>query len=299
MTEKKTMHDFLREDKYTITEESSGKQILHKLSENTNDSVVVFIAENAQQMRNYFRTRNITNMPEVIKEDAETDAQAKAIFRSVSKETQPTRKAAAKSTREKMAGVKATPDLGGEEPVDYDAIAAYEKRFAQEQGIEDAVKENTEVDMTKRLEETSMFQGGPDNVTTGNSTSDYRNYLAAELFGATTFANQMPTADTHQHQIHIQAEQAAEGLGDMRGVGPASPNMYESSIAGQLIKLTKNLFRAGKLDEAAKIADALEQPDKAAAFVLEAAIATDGSVDTELTEELYQTAAVLNNILEG
>lgn len=297
MTDKKTLRDYLREDKYIITEDARGKQTLHKYSENTRDKVTVFIAEDAQQMRNYFRTRNVKDMPEVIKEESDdVSAQLKSIIRGVNKETQPVRKEKAKELRAKLAGIPTTPDsfFDSEEKTDYDAAEAREKELERKQGLE-----STEVDMTKKIEETSMYQGGPDNVTTGNSVSDYRSYLAAELFGATTFANQMPTADTHQDQVVIQSTQAVEGLGDLRGVGSPSPNMYENSISNQLIKLTKNLFRAGRINEAAKIADALEQPQNAAAFVLEAAMACDGAVDEALTEELYQTAAVLNSVLEG
>lgn len=297
MTNKKTLRDYLREDKYVITEDTRGKQTLYKLSENTKDYVTLFIAENGLQMKNYFRTRNVKDMPEIIKEESDdVSAQLKSIIRGVNKETQPVRKEKAKELKAKLAGIPTTPDsfFNSEEETDYDAVEAHEKELERRQGLE-----STEVDMTKKIEETSMFQGGPDNVTTGNSASDYRSYLAAELFGAPTFANQMPTADTHQDQMVIQSTQAAEGLGDMRGVGSPSPNMYENSISNQLIKLTKNLFRAGRINEAAMIADAIDQPQNAAAFVLEAAMACDGVVDAALTEELYQTAAVLNNVLEG
>jgi hypothetical protein len=299
MTDKKTLRSYLREDKFIITEDARGQQTLYKLSENTKDHLKVFIAENGLQMKNYFRTRNIKDMPEIIKEESDdVSAQLKSIIRNVNKETAPVRKEKAKAFKAKMAGIPTTSDsfFDSEEETDYDAVEAHERELERKEGI---ASESTEVNMTKKLEETSMFQGGPDNATTGNSSSDYRSYLAAELFGAPTFANQVPTADTHQEQVVIQGEQATEGLGDLRGVGAPAPNMYEQSISTQLIKLTKNLFRAGKLNEAAKIADAIEQPQNAAAFVLEAAMACDGSVDEALTEELYQTAAILNGILEG
>lgn len=231
MTNKnKSLQEWVREDKLLLVEDASGKQTLYKESANTNDKLLLYVAEDAQQMKNYFRTRNIGKVPDVVK---------------------------------------------------------------------DSKQEATEEVMDNKLQETSMYQGGPDNSTTGNSAMDYRTYLAAELFGSPSFASQVPTADTHQEQAAIQQNQAQDGMGVLSSAGGPSSNMYEASISNQLIKLTKNLFRAGKINEAAKVADALEQPQNAAAFVLEAAIATDGSVDADLTEDLYQTAAILNNLQEG
>jgi hypothetical protein len=221
MSETKNVRDYVREDKYFIITEDSGKQTLYKHSANTDDDTRIFIAENALEMKNYFRTRNLGHIQ---------------------------------------------------------------------------LEERKEEAVDKPLTEASMFQGGPDNVTQGNSATDYRMYLAAELFGSTSFASQMPTADTHQDVPNIMFTQANEGMGELRPMGDTPPNMYEQSISRQLVNLSKNLFRAGRMDEAAKIVDAMEKPENAAATVLEAAMATDGKVPAELTEELYQTAAVLNSL---
>jgi hypothetical protein len=158
------------------------------------------------------------------------------------------------------------------------------------------VKENEESTMSNdaKIEE-SMFQTGQDNTLTGQSQLDYRNMLAGEIFGAAAFATQRPHSDVHEGANVVMDTQASEGMGVLRPIGAPSANMNEdSSFSKHMITLAKDLFRAGRMDEAAKIVDALGAPDTAAQKVLEAAVATDGAVDAKLTETLYQTAALLN-----
>lgn len=371
----KTLQEYVREDKLTIVESASGKQTLYKESANTNDKLLLYVAEDAQQMKNYFRTRNVGVMPDVVAEDKldefritpkidpsnpknelgavrrrSMDKQSELInsdeprderhnqrvnalgrvnyfvsdLSDVNKAREASENNAVGNIRdfssqqaELRAALHSNPKedfLPGAKKVMHQIFidptygTEAEKslkrnlNYTRNQSEVDRFRtraESTEVSTDNRLEEASMFQGGPDNSTTGNPGMDYRTYLAAELFGSTSFASQVPTADTHQEQAVIQGTQAAEGMGVLRPSGAPANNMYEHSISNQLIKLTKNLFRAGKIQEAAKIADAIEQPENAAASVLEAAMATDGKVDAELTEDLYQTAAILNNIQEG
>lgn len=159
-------------------------------------------------------------------------------------------------------------------------------------------KEDTEMANEDKITE-SMFQTGPDNSLTGQSQLDYRNMLAGEIFGAAAFATQRPHSDIYAASNVVMDNQATEGMGVLRPVGPAEANMNEdSSFNKHMLTLAKDLFRAGRMDEAAKIVDAIEVPSEAAQKVLEAAIATDGAVDTQLTETLYKTAAVLNTLNE-
>ena len=152
------------------------------------------------------------------------------------------------------------------------------------------VKED--INMTENKIAESMFQAGSDNTLSGQSHLDYRNMLAGEIFGAAAFSTQRPSADTHESVNTVMDTQTAEGMGVLRPVGAPAANMNEdASFNKHMLNMAKNLFRANRMDEAAKVVDALDNPSTAAASVLEAAIATDGVVDEKLTEDLYNAAA--------
>lgn len=146
----------------------------------------------------------------------------------------------------------------------------------------------------------SMFLTGENNTLVGQSQVDYRNMLAGEIFGSAAFSTQRPHADTHMAVNTVMDTQASEGQGELRGIGAPSANMNEDTSFNQhMLTLAKNLFRAGRMDEAAKVVDAIENPAASANKVLEAAISTDGVVSARLTESLYQTAAFLNTLNEA
>ena len=157
------------------------------------------------------------------------------------------------------------------------------------------VKEDT--DMTEDKITESMFQTGTNNTLVGQSQVDYRNMLAGEIFGAAAFATERPTADTHNGANAVMDTQTVEGMGVLRPVGAPAANMNEdTSFNRHMLNMAKSLFRANRMDEAAKIVDALDSPETAASKVLEAALATDGVVDEKLTEDLYNAAAYYSAI---
>lgn len=146
----------------------------------------------------------------------------------------------------------------------------------------------------------SMFLTGDNNTLVGQSQVDYRNMLAGEIFGAAAFSTQRPHADTHEGANVVMDTQTAEGMGVLRPVGAPSANMNEdTSFNKHMLNMAKSLFRANRMDEAAKIVDALDSPATAAVKVLEAALATDGVVDEKLTEDLYNAAAYYSSLNNG
>lgn len=186
--------------------------------------------------------------------------------------------------------------------------------FKQEEvGIKDAktgqITFNTEVPDDAQEESTmenddkiteSMFLTGADNTLNGNAQLDYRNMLAGEIFGSAAFSTQRPHADTHEGANVVMDTQTVEGMGVLRPVGAPAANMNEdTSFNKRMLNMAKSLFRANRMDEAAKIVDAIDSPSTAAAKVLEAALATDGIVDEKLTEDLYNAAAYLNVLAEA
>jgi len=145
----------------------------------------------------------------------------------------------------------------------------------------------------------SMFQTGENNTLSGQAQLDYRNMLAGEIFGAAAFSTQRPTADTHESVNIVMDTQTVEGMGVMRPVGAPAANMNEdTSFNKHMLNMAKSLFRANRMDEAAKVVDAIDSPSTAAAKVLEAALATDGIVDEKLTEDLYNAAAYFSALKE-
>ncbi len=157
------------------------------------------------------------------------------------------------------------------------------------------VKEGTDMAEDKITE--SMFQTGDSNTLSGQAQLDYRNMLAGEIFGAAAFSTQRPTADTHESVNTVMDTQTVEGMGVMRPVGAPAANMNEdTSFNKHMLNMAKSLFRANRMDEAAKVVDAIDSPSTAAAKVLEAAIATDGVVDEKLTEDLYNAAAYFSTL---
>ena len=159
------------------------------------------------------------------------------------------------------------------------------------------VKEDTDMAEDKITE--SMFQTGDNNTLSGQAQLDYRNMLAGEIFGAAAFSTQRPTADTHESVNTVMDTQTVEGMGVMRPVGAPAANMNEdTSFNKHMLNMAKSLFRANRMDEAAKVVDAIDSPSTAAAKVLEAAIATDGVVDEKLTEDLYNAAAYFSALKE-